>query len=211
MTKFLIVNADDFGYSYGINKGIVQGHRQGIVTSTSVMVNGVAASEASRLTSLCPDLSIGLHFVAEYSEVPVIDQLQHQVNKFISITGKNPDHIDIHKSSSSSTPNEAQEIVLQYCEKASIPTRGINAKYIDSFGIKSNDSSIEQLKKSLDEAEDGYNELMTHIGISDEYLREVSSYSDSREKELASICHPSLRQHLLSSDISLISWRQLAS
>jgi chitin disaccharide deacetylase len=34
--KLLIVNADDFGYSYSINRGIVESHVKGIVTSTSV-------------------------------------------------------------------------------------------------------------------------------------------------------------------------------
>lgn len=38
MTK-LIVNADDFGYSKGINLGIIEAHREGIVTSTTLMTN----------------------------------------------------------------------------------------------------------------------------------------------------------------------------
>lgn len=41
MSRYLIVNADDFGDSYGINKGIIEVIRNGIVTSTSVMVDAL--------------------------------------------------------------------------------------------------------------------------------------------------------------------------
>ncbi len=50
--RYLIVNADDFGYSYGINKGIIEAHTKGIVTSTSVMVDSIAAHEAVNLIIL---------------------------------------------------------------------------------------------------------------------------------------------------------------
>ena len=61
MTKFLIINADDFGYSHSINKGIIEAIENDIVTSTSVMVDSIAADDAKDLTRY-PDLSIGLHF-----------------------------------------------------------------------------------------------------------------------------------------------------
>ena len=59
--KVLVVNADDFGYSSGINRGIIQAHEKGIVTSTSVMVDGPAAEEARNLAKY-QKLSVGLHF-----------------------------------------------------------------------------------------------------------------------------------------------------
>jgi hypothetical protein len=60
----LIVNADDFGYSSGVNRGILEAHRQGIVTSTSVMVNQRAAPAGTKqaLTD-APDLGLGLHLI----------------------------------------------------------------------------------------------------------------------------------------------------
>ncbi|MCA9348400.1 ChbG/HpnK family deacetylase [Candidatus Saccharibacteria bacterium] len=61
MARFLIINADDFGYSHSINEGIVEAHEKGIVTSTSVIVNAIAADKAKDLTKYL-DLSIGLHF-----------------------------------------------------------------------------------------------------------------------------------------------------
>jgi len=64
--KRLLVTADDFGLSAGINQGILEAHRRGIVTSTSLMVNAPGAAEAARLALECPRLSVGLHFVLTF-------------------------------------------------------------------------------------------------------------------------------------------------
>lgn len=61
MSRRLIVNADDFGRSPGINRGIVDAHRDGIVTSTTLMVNVPWSAEAAELAASVPDLGIGLH------------------------------------------------------------------------------------------------------------------------------------------------------
>lgn len=60
--RLLIVNADDFGLSVGVNKGIIRAYRQGIVTSTSMLVNMPAWSHARDLARACPGLAVGLHF-----------------------------------------------------------------------------------------------------------------------------------------------------
>ena len=57
----LIVNADDFGMTEGINRGIIDCHREGIVTSTTLMVNGAAAAAAAALAAENPRLGVGLH------------------------------------------------------------------------------------------------------------------------------------------------------
>jgi hopanoid biosynthesis associated protein HpnK len=61
--KSLIVNGDDFGYSSEINAGIIRAHREGILTSTSLMVAGAARDEAVALAKDCPALDVGLHLV----------------------------------------------------------------------------------------------------------------------------------------------------
>lgn len=61
-SRVLIVNADDFGRSPGINEGIIQAHREGIVTSTTLMVNTRWAADAVTAAAAWPDLGIGLHF-----------------------------------------------------------------------------------------------------------------------------------------------------
>src|SRR5437667_12321175 len=59
--KYLIVNGDDFGASPGINRGIIEAHCHGILTSASLMVNMPGAEEAVALSSYLPRLSVGLH------------------------------------------------------------------------------------------------------------------------------------------------------
>src|SRR5436190_3388019 len=61
VTMILIVNADDFGMTPGVNRGIISAHESGIVTSTSLMVRGAAAAEAVELAREHPQLSVGLH------------------------------------------------------------------------------------------------------------------------------------------------------
>jgi predicted glycoside hydrolase/deacetylase ChbG (UPF0249 family) len=55
------VNADDFGRTPGINEGVFEAHRNGIVTSTTAMVLYPAAADAARLARECPELGVGLH------------------------------------------------------------------------------------------------------------------------------------------------------
>ena len=59
----LIINADDFGYSSGVNRAIIKAHREGVLTSTSLMVNERAADEAVQLAKATPALAVGLHLV----------------------------------------------------------------------------------------------------------------------------------------------------
>jgi predicted glycoside hydrolase/deacetylase ChbG (UPF0249 family) len=59
--KRLIVNADDFGWSEGVNRGIVEACRSGIVTSTTVLANGAAFDGAVRLARQERRLGVGVH------------------------------------------------------------------------------------------------------------------------------------------------------
>ena len=61
--KRLIVNADDFGYTRGVNAGIVRGFREGIVTSTTIMANGDAFEDAIECAQANPKLGVGCHLV----------------------------------------------------------------------------------------------------------------------------------------------------
>jgi chitin disaccharide deacetylase len=62
--KRLIVTADDFGLSEAVNEGIERAHRDGILTSASLMVAGAAAEDAIRRARAMPGLAVGLHLVA---------------------------------------------------------------------------------------------------------------------------------------------------
>jgi hopanoid biosynthesis associated protein HpnK len=61
MAKLLIVNADDFGLSPGINAGIIEGFEKGVLTSASIMVNAPAFEQAVELAHAHEGLGIGVH------------------------------------------------------------------------------------------------------------------------------------------------------
>ncbi|HEY3169384.1 MAG TPA: hopanoid biosynthesis-associated protein HpnK [Thermoanaerobaculia bacterium] len=73
----LIVTGDDFGFSRGVNRAIVQAHERGILTSASLMITGEASEEAISLAKAHPRLAVGLHLVVvagkaalTHSEIP---------------------------------------------------------------------------------------------------------------------------------------------
>jgi hopanoid biosynthesis associated protein HpnK len=68
----LIVNADDFGFTAGVNRGIVEAHTRGIVTSSTLMANGRAFEDAVCLAKAVPRLSVGCHVVLIDGQ-PVLD------------------------------------------------------------------------------------------------------------------------------------------
>jgi predicted glycoside hydrolase/deacetylase ChbG (UPF0249 family) len=59
--KNLIVNADDLGWTEGVNRGIAEAHRKGLVTSTSLLANGRAFDSALAVARANPELGVGVH------------------------------------------------------------------------------------------------------------------------------------------------------
>jgi hopanoid biosynthesis associated protein HpnK len=59
--KRLIVNADDFGFTRGVNRAVVRAFKMGIVTSTTIMANGEAFDDAVKLALANPGLGVGCH------------------------------------------------------------------------------------------------------------------------------------------------------
>lgn len=114
----LAVNADDFGLTRDVNAGIVDGHRNGILTSTTLMANGDAFEDAVRLARETPTLDVGCHLVLiggaaqtggalpksvpellrslAMRRVPVYEEMAAQVRK-IRAAGIRPTHLDTHK------------------------------------------------------------------------------------------------------------------
>lgn len=77
----VIFNADDFGRSRDINAAVIRAHREGVLTSASLMVTGEAAEEAVALAKSHPTLAVGLHVVLVNgrSTLPP-DQIPHLVD-----------------------------------------------------------------------------------------------------------------------------------
>jgi predicted glycoside hydrolase/deacetylase ChbG (UPF0249 family) len=108
-TRRLVVNADDFGRSWSINEAVVRAHRDGILTTASLMVNEVACKEAVELARENPRLGVGLHlslascpvsagfrFFFKRSLRPQLrTEIRNQLQKFIA-SGLTLDHVNSH-------------------------------------------------------------------------------------------------------------------
>ena len=78
----LIINADDFGLTEGINDAIIEGHRRGIVTSTTLMANGPAFDNAAERGKSERALGIGIHLnLSEGTPLSDPSQLQSLINE----------------------------------------------------------------------------------------------------------------------------------
>ncbi len=66
MTRFLIINADDFGYSSEVNAAVIRAYKEGVLTSSSLMTAEPGCSEAVELAKQNPGLGVGLHVVTTY-------------------------------------------------------------------------------------------------------------------------------------------------
>jgi hopanoid biosynthesis associated protein HpnK len=80
----VILNADDFGHSSSINEAVVRGHRDGVLTSASLMVNGDAFDEAVQLARENPNLGVGLHLALVMGRATLP---QEQLPKLVDANG----------------------------------------------------------------------------------------------------------------------------
>jgi hopanoid biosynthesis associated protein HpnK len=86
--KNLIVNADDLGWTEGVNRGIAEAHRNGIVTSSSLLANGSAFASAVELVRAMPGLGVGVHLnLSEGEPVAARQQLKSLVNEAGMLAG----------------------------------------------------------------------------------------------------------------------------
>ncbi len=133
--KRLVVNADDFGFTRDVNQGIVEAHRTGILTATTLMATGDAFDDAVRLAKENPSLDVGCHLVLVGSpglpgtvpqliqavalgRIHVYDELTGQVRKILE-AGLAPTHLDTHKHTHLLPP--VLDAVLRISEEFSIP------------------------------------------------------------------------------------------
>jgi len=225
MVKKIIINADDLGYSEGINEGIIEAHRKGIVTSTSLMVKAQAVIHGMNLAKKNPHLGLGLHFQVGNSDLNLLSQVKkaisaelvektkmeflEQVEIFKQLTGKMPDHIDSHKHVHK-TPG-IYPFIKSWCKKNRIPFR-FQVNFIDSFFATSSMEEqlpIENLITILRNLPDGISEIMCHPGIVTPDLK--SSYSKERESELKILTSDQIKQEINRLGIKLISWKGVLS
>src|SRR5689334_23356162 len=105
MNKQLIVTADDFGLTDGVNRGIVRAHQEGVVTSASLMVNSPAFESAVELARQSSSLDIGLHLdltnkpfalAVRPHRLDLERAVRTQIEKALG-TGLDITHLDGHK------------------------------------------------------------------------------------------------------------------
>jgi len=221
--KYCIVNGDDFGASRGINRGIVEAHCHGVLTSTSLMVNRPASEEAAILSRELPELSIGLHvnITTEDGEL-VVDlaapdecrtELYRQLERFQDLMGRLPTHIDSHHNVHRSP--QLLPHFLDLAQQYRLPLREHSlVRYFPSFyGQWDGEThleqiSVENLVQMLEtEFREGFTELSCHPGYVDPEFS--STYSIERETELQTLCSPIIRSKLAELQIQLIGFREL--
>lgn len=219
--KICIVNGDDFGASPGVNRGIIEAHVSGILTSASIMINMPGAEEAVNLSTEHPDLSVGLHVNFTNEGDPVIDitnidaaqaELNRQYQLFVDLMGRPPSHIDSHHNIHRMP--ELSPLFLTLAEEQNLFLREHSpVRYYSSFyGQWEGESHPEhigsdQLINVLEtEIQPGFTELACHPGYMPGEF--ISEYAGEREIELQSLCNSRVKQRVAELNIELMNYDQ---
>ena len=140
--KQLIVNADDFGFTRDVNRGIVEAHRNGILTATTLMANGAEFDDAADCSRENPGLDIGAHLVliggnslappfrdlpstvtdllvaVSRKKISPYEEFRPQIEKILS-AGISISHLDTHKHTHLFPP--VLDAVARLAEEFGIP------------------------------------------------------------------------------------------
>ena len=224
----LIVNADDFGQSTGINSGIIQAHEKGIVTSASLMVRYNAAIGAAEYAKNNIALGVGLHidlgewifengnWVPLYEVVSldnneaVKNEVSNQVEAFFRIMGRKPTHIDSHQHVHQR--EYIKPILLEIAARLNVTLRGCSQDVLycgDFYGQGIDGSPLENaisvagLNKVISKLPEGITELACHPGL-DFDLKTM--YMVEREKEVATLCDAKVKLAITDSSIELCTF-----
>ena len=229
--KKLIVNADDFGQSLGINKGIIQAHEQGIVTSASLMVRYPAIADAVAYSKSHPALGVGLHldlgewfysdgeWKALYEVVNLQDaeavrnEVYCQLDLFKQLVGNIPTHIDSHQHVH--LRENVLPIIKEVAQQLDVTLRRCSkqVKYCGEFYGQTNDGfpyhvaiGVEALMKTIEATHHGITEVACHPGFADDMQ---TMYKTERAIEVATLCNSQIRKVIEEADIQLCSFEHI--
>jgi predicted glycoside hydrolase/deacetylase ChbG (UPF0249 family) len=231
MERLLIVNADDFGQSDAISRGILRAYQHGIVTCTSLMVRAPAAEYAIEHSG---GLDLGLHIdLGEWSYrdgawkpvyervnaddmIAVEDEIYFQLAEFRRLTGKGPSHLDSHQHVHFHDP--VRTIAKRIADELDVPLRGFSnaIQYCGQFygqtgkGEPYRDAiSVSALVTLVRNLPIGVTELACHPGESDR--DDGSTYCSERQVELQTLCDPQVHEAIHDEQIRLCSFAELES
>ena len=227
--RHLIVNADDFGQSPGVNRGIIEAHQRGIVTSASLMVRWPYAAEAAAYGRAHPDFSLGLHFdfgewcqrdetwTALYEVVPLDDavavsaEASRQLARFRALAGKDPTHLDSHQHDHRSEP--VRSVLIEIAGTLGVSLRHCSPEisYCGNFYGQMADGSphpnaisVDGLIETLAALPPGVTELGCHPGWGNDL---DSMYVRERATEVEVLCDDRVRTAIVRAGIELRSFR----
>lgn len=226
--KHLIVNADDFGLTAGINAGIVQAHLHGIVSSTTLMVHGASAEEAAAWARAHPSIGVGLHidlwehvlrdgeWVRTYEHCAgdaeaVQTEIERQLALFRRLMGREPDHIDTHQHVHRLEP--VGDVVRATAARHGLALRGHGGlRYVGGFygqdgtgGPYPEGITPDRLIELIDLIPGGeVTELSCHPGqvAADDALG-GTMYRTERNTEITTLCDPRVRARVARGDVRL--------
>lgn len=226
--RFLIVNADDFGMSPSVNRGVIEAHERGIVTSASLLVRWPGAKEAAAYAVRRPELGLGLHLdlgewawdglewrpvyerVSLDDPSAIADEVDRQLGGFRELVGRDPTHLDSHQHVHQQEPTRG--VVLAFSKALGVPLRGCTRKvrYWGAFygqtsngGPHSAGIEVEALLGLLDELPVGITELACHPGADDE---PGQGYGSERAFETMTLCDARVRATIAERGIALCSF-----
>jgi predicted glycoside hydrolase/deacetylase ChbG (UPF0249 family) len=229
--KVLVVNADDFGQSDGVTRGIAEAFERGIVTSASMMVRWPAASAAARYARAQPDLALGLHLdfgewalcdgewvqLYETADVTNAEQVRseafQQLDLFRDLVGAEPTHVDSHQHVHLQEPirSAATEIArligipLRHCSPAIAYCGEFYGQ--DEYGNAYRDGiEVASLIRIFRHLRPGITELACHPGYAEGL---TTMYRDERTIEVHSLCNPAVRLALGDFGVELKSFRDM--
>jgi chitin disaccharide deacetylase len=218
--RFLVVNADDFGASAGVNRGILDSHINGVVTSTSAQVTGTAVDEAVAMSRDHPELAVGLHWdiVGEderefdsYDWDAVRREFRDQMRRFEDLFGRGPTHVDSHRHQHRQP--HLRPVFRELVEPLGIPLRDDGrVQFVGDFYAQWEWQVTELDKVSVEafvgllrrRVPPGWTEFSCHPGYrSDDY---TAVYLDEREAEVRTLVDPRLKEVIEEEGIRLVSF-----
>jgi predicted glycoside hydrolase/deacetylase ChbG (UPF0249 family) len=216
----LIVNADDLGASRGVNRGIAECHREGVVTSASLMVTGAAVADAVELSRANPRLAVGLHWDVTgederdfdlADEAAVRREFAAQLERFHALMGRGPTHVDSHRHMH--LKPELRALFPSLVAPLGVPLRGDGrVHFIGGFyaqwewGVTELEHvSVDALQRILgEEVGEGWTEVSCHPGYMTPEYR--STYASEREAEIRTLTDPRIRATIEQLGLTLESY-----